>query len=292
VCAGLNGEERAVSLITVTRLAAALDSANPPVVLDVRWPVPGLFPDRDAYLAGHIPGSRFVNLDAELAAPPGGPNGGVRPLPDPTEFSAAMRVHGVCNDVPVVVLDGSAGLAAGRAWWCLRHFGHPRVSLLDGGFAAWQAAGRPVATGEPGPVAVGDFVAGPGQFPVLDAEAAARLARDGLLLDARSALRYRGEDPADAIRGHIPGAHSAQTTDNTTAAGRWRSPKALRERFAALGVAGADGPIGVYCNSGVTACHTIVALASIGEPIPALYVGSWSEWSARELPVAIGAESG
>jgi thiosulfate/3-mercaptopyruvate sulfurtransferase len=281
-----------VSLITVQRLRAALDSATPPVVLDVRWPVPGLVPDRDAFLAGHIPGSRFVNLDTDLAGPPGGADGGVRPLPDPTAFSAAMRAHGVRNAVPVVVLDGSAGLAAGRAWWCLRHFGHPEVSVLNGGFAAWQAAGLPVATGEPGPVAVGDFRAGPGQFPVLDADAAADLARHGLLLDARSAARYRGEDPVDVVRGHIPGAHSAPTTDNTTASGRWRTPRVLRERFAELGVVGNDRPIGVYCNSGVTACHTILALTSIGAPMPALYVGSWSEWSARDLPAATGPDAG
>jgi thiosulfate/3-mercaptopyruvate sulfurtransferase len=281
-----------VSLITVKRLAAALGSATPPTVLDVRWPIPGLVPDREAFLTGHIPGSRFVNLTTELAGPAGGANGGDRPLPDPTAFSAAMRTHGVRADVPVVVLDGSAGLAAGRAWWCLRHFGHPEVSLLDGGFAAWQRAGLPVASGEPGPVAVGDFAAGPGQFPVLDAEAAAALARDGLLVDARTAARYRGEDPADVVRGHIPGAHSAPTVEITTASGRWRSPKALRERFAELGVTGTDVPVGVYCGSGVTACHTILALASIGAPIPALYVGSWSEWSARELPVVAGGEPG
>ncbi|HEY3603292.1 MAG TPA: sulfurtransferase [Sporichthyaceae bacterium] len=280
-----------MSLITVSRLRAALDSAAPPVVLDVRWPVPGPA-DRAGFLAGHIRGARFVDLDADLAAPAGGAVGGARPLPGRTQFSAAMRAHGVRSEVPVVVLDGADGQAAARAWWCLRHFGHPRVSVLNGGFAAWVAAGLPVATGEPGPVAVGDFEAGPGALPVLDAEGAAERARDGRLFDARSAVRYRGEDPVDRVRGHIPGAHSAPTTGNTTASGRWRNPKALRTRLTALGLAGSVGQVGVYCNSGVTACHTVLALAAIGEPIPALYVGSWSEWSARNLPIATGPDEG
>lgn len=278
-----------MSLISVEELAAALDSASPPVVLDVRWPYPDP-PDRAGFLAGHIPGSRFVDLDTELSAPPGGANGGGHPLPDPAAFTAAMRAHGVRADVPVVVLDGSAGLAAGRAWWCLRHFGHRQVSLLDGGFAAWQAAGLPVATGEPGPVGVGDFQAGPGRFPLLDADAAATLARDGLLIDARSAPRYRGEDPVDAVGGHVPGARSTPTALNTDRDGRWLSVDALRARFDEVGVTGAQ--VGVYCGSGVTACHTILALSILGEPIPALYVGSWSEWSARQLPVATGPDPG
>jgi thiosulfate/3-mercaptopyruvate sulfurtransferase len=280
-----------VSLISVKELAIALDSASPPVLLDVRWPIPELLPDRDAFLAGHLPGARFVNLDAELSAPPAGADGGRHPLPDPTAFSAAMRAHGVRADVPVVVLDGAAGPAAARAWWCLTHFGHPDVAVLDGGFAAWQAAGLPVATGEPGPIAVGDFEAGPGILPVLDAEGAAKLARLGVLLDARSAARYRGEDPVDPVPGHIPGAHSAPTVENTTDDGRWSPQAALRARFEELGALGA-AEVGVYCGSGVTACHTILTLACLGAPIPALYVGSWSEWSVRALPVATGADHG
>jgi thiosulfate/3-mercaptopyruvate sulfurtransferase len=113
-----------------------------------------------------------------------------------------------------------------------------------------------------------------------------------VLIDARSAARYRGEDPVDVVRGHIPGAHSAPTVEVTTASGRWRTPKVLRTRFADLGLTGSPGEVGVYCGSGVTACHTILALASIGEPMPALYVGSWSEWSARNLPIATGPDQG
>jgi thiosulfate/3-mercaptopyruvate sulfurtransferase len=147
-----------------------------------------------------------------------------------------------------------------------------------------------VATGEPGPIAVGDFEAGPGILPVLDADGAAKLARHGVLLDARSAARYRGEDPVDVVPGHIPGAYSAPTVQNSTQDGRWLPEAALRARFEPLGVGAAE--VGVYCGSGVTACHTILTLARLGAPIPALYVGSWSEWSARELPVATGTDRG
>jgi len=271
-----------MALISVAELAHLLGAGDPPAVLDVRWPVPGPS-DRPGYLAGHIPGARFVDLDVELSAPPGGARGGNHPLPAPDDFAAAMRAHGVRSDRPVVVHDDADGLAAARAWWCLRYFGHSDVRLLDGGFTAWRAAGCPVATGEPPAVPPGDFTAVPDHLPVLDAEAAAELARRGLLLDVRSAARYRGEDPVDEIRGHIPGAHSAPTVENVDAEGRWLSATELTERYVGLGVAGE--PLGVYCGSGVTACHMALALTLTGAPVPALYVGSWSEWSAVDRPV-------
>jgi thiosulfate/3-mercaptopyruvate sulfurtransferase len=196
-----------------------------------------------------------------------------------------MRAHGVRKSRTVVVHDLSEGLAAGRAWWCLRYFGHPDVRLLDGGFTAWKAARLPVEAGEPEPVEPGNFVAKRGHLPVLDAAAAALLARKGVLLDARSAARYRGEDPVDPVRGHVPGAVSAPTTENVDAAGRWLSPAQLTQRFRSLGVR--RKPVGVYCGSGVTACHTVLAMTTAGLEMPALYVGSWSEWSAQERPVQI-----
>ena len=278
-------------LVSVEELAAELAGPRPPVLLDVRWPIPTIGPaDRAGYLAGHIPGARFVDLDAELAAPPAGPNGGRHPLPDAAAFTAAMRAHGVRAGYPVVVLDGAAGLAAVRAWWTLQYFGHDDVRLLDGGLAAWQDAGQPVATGEPDAGSAGDFTADPGHLPVLDADAVGEFARTGVLLDARSAPRYAGEpDPIDKVLGHIPGAVSMPATENTDTEGRWRDPTELRTRFAAA----IGKRVGVSCGSGVTACHNAFALTLIGEPMPAVYVGSWSEWSARpELPIALGSEPG
>lgn len=279
-------------LVSVPELAAELAGPRPPVVLDVRWPIPELRPDRAAFLAGHIPGSRFVDLDAELAAPPAGPDGGRHPLPDAASFTTAMRAHGVRAGYPVVVLDGAAGLAAVRAWWTLQYFGHDDVRLLDGGFAAWQAAGLPVATGEPDEASEGDFSADPGHLPVLDATEVGAFARRAVLLDARSAARYAGEpNPIDTVLGHIPGAISMPATGNTDADGRWLSPTDLRRRFA--DALAESRPVGVSCGSGVTACHNAFALRLLGEPMPALYVGSWSEWSARvDAPIATGSEQG
>jgi thiosulfate/3-mercaptopyruvate sulfurtransferase len=278
---GLSPLAATVSLISPAELAERLGGPRPPVVLDVRWPHfrP---PDRTGFLAGHVPGSRFVDLDAELAAPPGGTRGGLRPLPGARAFSAAMCAHGVRRSRPVVVLDLSTGLSAARAWWCLRYFGHPDVRLLDGGFTAWAAAGLPVAAGEPDPVAPGDFRARPGGLPVLDAEATAVFPAAGLLLDARPAARYRGEDPADPEHGHIPGAISAPSGENVDAIGRWSAPERLAERYRALGAVGR--PVAVYCGSTVTACHTVLAMTAAGLPAPALYVGSLSEWSAQGRP--------
>jgi thiosulfate/3-mercaptopyruvate sulfurtransferase len=265
----------------------------PPVLLDVRWQLAGP-PGITAYRAGHLPGAVFVDLDRELAAPPAG--GGRHPLPGPAPFQAAMRRAGVRGDGAVVVYDEADSLAAARAWWVLRYFGHGRVMVLDGGYRAWVASGQPVATGDSPAGAAGDFTARPGQLPVLDADGAAAVARTGVLLDARAPERYRGEtEPADPVAGHIPGAVSAPAAGNVGPDGRFLDAARLRTRFAALGVAGAaeDGrPVGSYCGSGVTAAQEILALAIAGVPA-ALYPGSWSDWvSSPARPVATGAGPG
>jgi thiosulfate/3-mercaptopyruvate sulfurtransferase len=165
------------------------------------------------------------------------------------------------------------------------------VRLLDGGVAAWVAAGNPLTTEEPA-VTAGDFTARPGGLPVLDAAGAARLARQGVLLDARAAERYRGEtEPIDPVAGHVPGGRSAPTTANLAPDGTLLAPDALRARFAEMGVAGGVA-VGAYCGSGVTAAHEVLALAVAGIPA-ALYAGSWSEWvSDPSRPVATGPQPG
>ncbi|AXE23389.1 sulfurtransferase [Streptomyces globosus] len=272
------------AIVSASALAAELAGPRPPVLLDVRWQLGG--PNqRPAYDAGHLPGAVYVDLDRELAGPPGA--GGRHPLPDPEEFGAVMRRAGVCADVPVVVYDGGQGWAAARAWWLLRWSGHRQVSVLDGGLAAWTAAGGAVTSEPPAPVQ-GDFKPTPGAMGLLDADGAAALAREGVLLDARAGERYRGEvEPIDPVGGHIPGALSAPTADNTGPDGLLLPAAELRARFAGLGATG-GAPVGVYCGSGVSGAHEVLALevAGIGA---ALYAGSWSEWSADpQRPVATG----
>jgi thiosulfate/3-mercaptopyruvate sulfurtransferase len=275
-------------LIEPEELAAAVGAASAPLLLDVRWQLGGP-PGRDAYLAGHLPGAVFVDLDRDLAAPPG--EGGRHPLPDPAGFQAAMRRAGVRGDRAVVVYDQRDGTSAARAWWLLGYHGHPDVRVLDGGYDGWVARGLPVTTELPEPEP-GDFQALPGRRPLLDATGAAEVARAGVLLDARTAVRYRGEqEPVDPVAGHVPGARSAPAGDNLAADGRLRSPQELRARFADLGVR--EGvPVGAYCGSGVTACQAVLALEVAGFR-PALYAGSWSQWITDPArPVATGAAPG
>jgi thiosulfate/3-mercaptopyruvate sulfurtransferase len=277
---------RADLVIDVPELAAALRSADPPTVLDVRWRLAGP-PGRADYAAAHLPGAVFLDLDAELCGPPG--PGGRHPLPDPAALQRVLRRAGVRTDHPVVVYDGGDGLAAARAWWTLRWAGHRPVRVLEGGYPAWVAAGQPVTAEVPEP-ASGDVRVRPGALPVLDARAVGDLvAAGGVLLDVRAPERYRGEtEPVDPVAGHIPGAVNLPTTGHLDATGRWRDVAELRSRFTAAGVA-PGVPVGAYCGSGVTAAHTVLALHLAGRTDAALYVGSWSEWITDPgRPVATG----
>ncbi len=268
-------------IITASEYMSESAGPRPPVLLDVRWQLGG--PNgRADYEAGHLPGAVFIDLDSELAAPAG--SGGRHPLPDPEAFGAVMRRAGVGRATPVVVYDGGQGWAAARAWWLLRWTGHRDVRVLDGGLAAWTGE---LTTGIPEP-AEGDFRPEPGAIGLLDADAAAELARSGLLLDARAPERYRGDvEPIDRVGGHIPGAVSAPTTQNVGEDGRFLPAGALASRFSALGADGDTG-IGVYCGSGVSGAHEVLALELAGHRA-ALYAGSWSEWSSDESrPVATG----
>jgi thiosulfate/3-mercaptopyruvate sulfurtransferase len=249
-------------------------------VLDVRWEL-GKPPQRAAYEAGHIPGAAFVDLDAELSAPPGA--AGRHPLPEPETFQAAMRAAGVFNGRPVVCY----GEGAPRAWWLLRYFGHQQVAVLDGGLSAWHG---PLESEAPS-IEPGDFVAHPGGMPLLDAEGAARVAATGVLLDARAPERFRGEtEPIDPVAGHIPGARNRPAAENVAPDGRFRSAERLRVEFEETGAR--EGiEIGAYCGSGVVAAQQVLALELAGFRA-ALYAGSWSEWITNpDRPVATGAEA-
>jgi thiosulfate/3-mercaptopyruvate sulfurtransferase len=267
-------------LISVAELVAVLGGVT---LLDVRYRMGGP-PGREEYAGGHVPGAAYVDLDADLAAPAGDGHRGRHPLPTTADFEAAMRRVGVRDDRPVVVYDDWQGRAAGRAWWLLRFHGHPDVRVLDGGWAAWTAAGGEVTSDEPA-VGPGDFTARPGQMPVVEAGS---LRDVPVVVDARDPARYRGEiEPVDPVAGHVPGAVNVPTTVNVDADGRFRSPEQLRALYAAEGVTG-EQETAAYCGSGVTATHDVLALEVIGIRA-ALYPGSWSEWVADpSRPVATG----
>lgn len=272
----------------VTHLISASDlahSLHDVVVLDVRYQLGG--PDgREEYARGHIPGAHYLDMDTELAGPPG--DGGRHPLPDPAVVESALRRSGVDDDSRVVVLDGRESFAAARAWWVLRWLGLEDVRVLDGGYAAWLRANLPVSIEVPED-GEGTFTARPGRLPVLDADGAARLAQTGLLLDSRAAERFRGEvEPIDPVAGRIPGAVSSPTTEWLNPDGTFRTD--LAEHWAEV-VGGRDvSSVGAYCGSGVTAAHQLLALAEIGVDAT-LYPGSWSEWIRDpSRPIATGAE--
>lgn len=278
-----------VDVPTLRTLLGRAERAGPgahvPTVLDVRWRLGGPHGAAE-YAEGHVPGAAYVDLPTDLAAPaaPDG-RGGRHPLPDPERLAEAMRRVGVDDDRPVVVYDDWGGRAAARAWWLLRWCGHRDVRLLDGGWAAWVSAGGEVertATAERASGG-GGFTARPGAMPVVGADG---LGGAGVVVDARDVPRYRGdEEPLDPVAGHVPRAVNVPTGANLDDDGRFRAPAELRETYAGVGAVPGE-PVAVYCGSGITACHDVLALELAGIR-SALYPGSWSDWvSDPRRPVA------
>jgi thiosulfate/3-mercaptopyruvate sulfurtransferase len=261
-------------------------------VVDVRWYLDPARRGRDAWRAGHIPGAVFLDIDADLSAPGGGRGlvPGRHPWPGEAQVARVMGAAGIGPGVRVVAYADAAGSTAARLWYLLRAHGHEEVAVLDGGLARWTAEGRPLSQDEPR-VEPASFAARlrPG-FVVGKAEMARDHARR-LVLDARAGERYRGElEPVDLRAGHVPGARSAPWASNLTSEGApvFLSGAELRRRYEALGAL-REQPI-VYCGSGVTACHDLLALHLAGLR-GSLYAGSWSEWSSDPaLPVATGPE--
>jgi thiosulfate/3-mercaptopyruvate sulfurtransferase len=239
---------------------------------------------RSAYLAGHVPGARFADLDRVLCGPVGAGTGR-HPLPDWGGFTDWLGGQGVSPTHAVVAYDDSHGAFAARLWWMLRAVGHARVTVLDGGFARWRGEGRPTDAATPAPV-VQRYVAQPD--PALLAsleEVRSALGRvddaASLLVDARAPERFRGEsEPIDPRPGHIPGALNLPFAGNVDESGVFLPPERLRARL--LGAYGSRPPERTvhYCGSGVTACHNLLAHAAAGLPLGRLYAGSWSQWCA------------
>jgi thiosulfate/3-mercaptopyruvate sulfurtransferase len=277
-----------MSLISVADLAARMGDPRLRIV-DVRWVLGESGRGRTAYDEGHIPGAIFLDVDMDLVAPTGP---GRHPLPSPAAFRARLEDVGIGTEHDVVVYDDVGGWVAARLWWMLDDLGHRAVSVLDGGYPAWVAAGLPTTAAVP-------------TFPTAKLELADRwsrvIDRDALidrlgevvLLDARASPRYRGEiEPIDAVAGHIPTARNVPTAGNLDPDGRLLSGDALRARFEGLGAGGSDGPVVTSCGSGIAACFTSLAMRVAGLPDPLLYPGSYSDWTQQDLPIATGPEPG
>ena len=256
------------NLIQADELQQLADST---VILDCRARLGQPGAGQELYLAGHLPGARFADLDRDLAAMPGA--GGRHPLPEQADWLTTIRQWGIGNDTQVVVYDDAGGAYAARAWWMLRWVGHAAVAVLDGGLQSWNG---PLASGEEPAATPSDFQARPSLTRLITvAEMEAAVAENRYtLLDARAEARWAGrEEPVDPVAGHIPGALCRAFQDNLGPDGRFKSPRALAERFPAD-----DADVVCYCGSGVTAGHNILAMHIAGLPEPWLYAGSWSGW--------------
>ncbi|MFM0291196.1 sulfurtransferase [Paraburkholderia megapolitana] len=280
------------TLISATNLAERLAAAPGSVfVADCRFDLAAPDAGEAAYAAGHLPGAHYLHLDRDLSGSKTGANGR-HPLPERAKLVETLVAQGLKQGQQVVAYDAQGGMYAARLWWLLRWLGHDAVALLDGGLQAWQASSEPLMQDTPALVR-GDFKAGAPLAVTIDAQAVERNlgTRERILVDARAADRYRGENETiDPVGGHIPGALNRFFKDNLTADGRFKSAHTLREEFGALLPGTAPEKVVLQCGSGVTACHNALAMEIAGLHGAALYSGSWSEWVAdTSRPVATGA---
>lgn len=265
-------------LITTADLAARLGDPSW-VVVDCRFTLTDPPAGPAAYARSHIPGARYAHLDDDLARHPG-PTDGRHPLPAAADFVARLGAWGIGNDSTVVAYDEASGAIAARLWWLLGWVGHEGRLVLDGGFAAWNAAGLPLETQPPAWRPTRFLARNVGEESVVrTADLPALLAGGGLLVDARAAPRYRGEqEPIDPVAGHVPGAVNRPGSVNVGADGRFRTPDALRRELTELLGGRPPGALIAMCGSGVTACQLLLALDVAGLDGAKLYPGSWSEW--------------
>jgi thiosulfate/3-mercaptopyruvate sulfurtransferase len=275
-------------LVSPEQLLAALAAGATPAIIDCSFDLADVGAGERAFVAGHLPGAVYANLDHDLAGTKTGRNGR-HPLPARADWAATLARLGVTPARAVVVYDAQGGMYAARAWWMLLWAGHRSVSVLDGGIAAWKAAGGALEAGAVAPVAAPSaYPLGDSLVASVDADALLKSLGRVTLLDARAGERYRGEvEPLDKRAGHIPGARSRFFKDNLDPQGRFRPAAELRAAFETFGAAPAQ--VVHQCGSGVTACHNLLAMEVAGLSGSALYPGSWSEWSADPArPVAVG----
>jgi len=249
------------------------------VVVDCRFTLTDPQAGRAAHARSHIPGARYADLDQDLSRRPG-PRDGRHPLPSAADLAARLGSWGIGNGSTVVAYDEGSGAIAARLWWLLGWLGHDRRLVLDGGLAAWDAAGYPVETQTPRwPPAVFEPRRVAHDSVVTTEDIPATLAAGGLLVDARGAPRYRGEqEPIDPVAGHVPGALNRPFGENVTAGGRFRAAGELAGELEGLLDGRAASQLVAMCGSGVTACQLLLAMAVAGLEGGKLYAGSWSEW--------------
>ena len=252
---------------------------------------------RSAYAQSHLRGAIHVDLERDLSGDTTHPeNGGRHPLPSIEAWARTLGRLGIDPETSVVIYDDQGGAnAAARAWWMLRAVGHEKVAVLDGGLDAAVRAGVPADAAAAAVEAKPPYPAKAWLRPTLAIDEVAGLARDPawLLVDVRAPERYRGESESlDPVAGHVPGAVNLPLKDNLRADGTFKTPSELRSQYdAARGSVPVDHLI-LSCGSGVTACHTLLALEHAGLHGAALYVGSWSEWCRSGRPLARGPERG
>lgn len=242
------------------------------------------------YDAKHLEGALYMDLNQQLAAiKEDAANGGRHPLPTAKQFAETLTSAGISNHSHVVIYDDKNGSnAAARLWWMLRSLGHEKVQVLNGGIQAAEKEGLPMNAIAPVVKKNAAYIANEWQLPQVDINEVERKAQDdhSIVVDVRDAYRYNGEsEPIDLVAGHIPGAINIPFNSNLDEHGLFLAPSVLKEKYEAAFANIPSQNIAVHCGSGVTACHTLLAISYAGLPIPSLYVGSWSEWSRNEKPI-------
>lgn len=245
---------------------------------------------KENYENAHLKGALWVDLEQELSEKTeNAAQGGRHPLPLVSKFAHLLGKLGITPESHVVVYDDKSGAnAAARFWWMLRAVGHEKIQVLDGGYQAAIDAGFRVNTGSETATPTTAYPADTWQLPIAEIEEVALAAQspDAVVIDVRESGRYAGEfEPIDLVAGHIPGAINIPFADNLDANGFYLSPDELQTKYREALINIDPDSVIVHCGSGVTACHTLLAMAQAGMEIPKLYVGSWSEWSRNDRPM-------